>query len=57
MSEEEIYSFIGNEIKSINKTLPTYKYIRHYIITDIPLLKTTTNKIKRYAELKKMSIE
>lgn len=56
-SEEEIYSLIGDEIKEINKTLPLYKYIRHYIITDIPLLKTTTNKIKRYAELKKMLIE
>lgn len=56
-TDAEIYALIGNEIKEINQTLPTYKYIRHYIITDIPLLKTTTNKIKRYAELQKIRID
>ena len=57
LSDSEIYELIGNEIKTINKTLPIYKYIRHYMITDIPLLKTTTNKIKRYAELQKLNID
>ena len=37
--------------KEINKTLPPYKYIKNMIITDKPLIKTTTHKIKRKEEL------
>ena len=32
--------------------MPAYKYIREIIITDEPLIKTTTQKIKRHEELK-----
>jgi len=32
--------------------MPAYKYIRHIIITDVPLIKTTTQKIKRNEEMK-----
>ena len=31
-----------------------YKYIKHITITDEPLIKTTTNKIKRKEELDKI---
>ena len=54
ISEEEIYEIIDNIIRKTNKTLPLYKYIRKFIITTELLLKTTTNKIKRYAELDKI---
>lgn len=46
--------FIWNDIKEINKTLPTYKHIKKIIITDEPMIKTTTQKIKRNEELKKI---
>ena len=50
-SEDELRDILWNEIKEINKTLPPYKYIKNMIITDVPLIKTTTHKIKRKEEL------
>lgn len=54
ISEKEMYDIIWNEIKEINKTLPMYKYIKHLSLSKEPLIKTTTNKIKRKEELKKV---
>lgn len=51
-SKEETHDHIWKEIKEINKTLPMYKYIKGLTITDEPLIKTTTNKIKRNEEIK-----
>lgn len=53
-SKEELHDILWNKIKEINKTLPPYKYIKNMIITDEPLIKTTTHKIKRKEELKKI---
>ena len=55
LSKEEIRSAINENIKIINKNLPIYKYIREFVITDEPLIKTTTQKIKRHEELKKIN--
>lgn len=52
ISEEELNKNIWEKIKEINKTLPKYKYIKHMILTDRELIKTTTKKIKRNEELK-----
>ena len=54
MSEKELEEYLWSKIKDINKTLPMYKYIKHMTITDEPLIKTTTNKIKRKEELNKI---
>ena len=54
ISEEELKNIIWKDIKEINKTLPTYKYIKNLIITDEPMIKTTTAKVKRFEEMKKM---
>lgn len=48
---EEIYNVLTNEIKEINKTMPHYKAIRGISFTEEPLIKTTTNKIKRQENL------
>lgn len=53
ISQEEIKNIIWQDIKKINKTLPKYKYIKNLIITDEPMIKTTTQKIKRFEEIKK----
>ncbi len=45
---------IWNDIKEINKSLPAYKHIRNIIVTDEPMIKTTTQKVKRNEELKKI---
>lgn len=53
MTEEDKRELILRHIKQINKNLPLYKYIRDITLTTEPLIKTTTNKIKRYEELKR----
>ena len=52
ISEEELYKIIWNKMKEINTTLPKYKYMKHMILTKEPLIKTTTNKVKRNEEMK-----
>ena len=49
---EEIKKKIWADIKEINKKMPTYKYIKELYITDKELIKTTTQKIKRFEEIK-----
>ena len=51
-TEEEIHEVLWQEIKEINKTLPMYKYIKGLTVTNVPLIKTTTNKVKRAEEIK-----
>lgn len=53
IQEQELFEIIWKKIKDINKTLPMYKYIKSLILSKEPLIKTTTNKIKRNEELKK----
>ena len=45
---------IWEEMKEINKQLPVFKHIKHITITTEPFIKTTTQKVKRYEELKKV---
>ena len=52
--KEDYQDIIWNEIKQINKTLPAYKRIKHLIVTDEPMIKTTTQKVKRNEELKRI---
>ena len=54
---DDVRSVIEEEIKIINKNLPIYKYIREFSLTDVPLIKTTTQKIKRHEEMKKIKGE
>ena len=46
-TEEEIYKALLEKIKEVNAQMPKYKAIRGMIITEEPLIKTTTNKIKK----------
>lgn len=50
-NKEAIYQAIFHQIKKINNTLPPYKAIRGMVLSEEPLIKTTTNKIKRQANL------
>lgn len=54
ISKEELQEKIWQDIKKINKTMPPYKYIREIIVTDEPMIKTTTQKVKRFEEIKKI---
>lgn len=51
---EDYKDIIWNDIKEINKQMPAYKHVRNIIITDEPMIKTTTQKVKRNEELKKI---
>lgn len=53
-SEEELYQIVWEQIKELNKTFPRYKHIQNMILTSEELIKTTTKKIKRQEEMKKI---
>ncbi len=53
ISEEALHKQVWEDIKeNVNHKMPAYKYIREIILTDEPLIKTTTQKVKRHEELK-----
>ena len=51
-TEKEYQDLIFEEIKKINKTLPVFKHVKSISITTKEFVKTTTQKVKRYEELK-----
>ena len=51
-TEEGIKERIWQDIKEINQTLVTYKHIKHIIVTNEEMIKTTTAKVKRHEEIK-----
>ena len=53
-TKEKYNKLVWEDIKNINKDLPTFKHIKEIILTDEPLEKTTTQKVKRFVELKKI---
>lgn len=53
LTDEQIHKIIWEEIKKVNKKLTSYKAIKNLEIKKDEFVKTTTMKIKRYAELEK----
>lgn len=54
MSKEDFEKLVWEDIKNINNKLTNYKHIKKIIVTDEPMIKTTTAKVKRYEEIKKI---
>ena len=52
--KDELYNIVWNQIKELNTTFPRYKHIQKLILTDEELIKTTTKKVKRQEEMKKI---
>ena len=53
ISGADLHEKVWEDIKeNVNHKMPAYKYIREIILTDAPLIKTTTQKVKRHEELK-----
>ena len=50
----EIEAIVKKDIDAINEELPIYKQMLRIIVTDEEMIKTTTGKVKRYEEEKKM---
>ena len=55
ISEDELKEIIWKDVKDINSRLTTYKHIKNLIVTNEPMIKTTTAKVKRFEEMKKMN--
>ena len=55
-SMDEVKEIIWEKIKETNKLLPKYKYVKNMILTNEEFIKTSTNKIKRFEEMKKMNL-
>lgn len=55
-SDTDIYNALFNEIKKINKTIPEYKAIKGIVLTEEPLIRTSTNKIKRQENILAMNL-
>ncbi len=53
LDEDQVYKIIWNIVKEVNKELTSYKAVKKLEIKHDEFVKTTTMKIKRYAELKK----
>jgi long-chain acyl-CoA synthetase len=49
-AEDELREIIRREVKEVNKSLVTYKYVKDFDIRYEEFEKTTTRKIKRYAK-------
>ena len=56
LKAEELKKVIWEKVKETNKLFPKYKYVKNMILTNEEFAKTTTNKIKRFEELKKMNL-
>ncbi len=54
VAEQERKEKIWKDIKNINQNLPNYQHIKNIIITEEPMIKTTTAKIKRFEEIEKI---
>ncbi len=52
--EEDIKNKLWQEVKNINRKMPTYKYVKEIKITEEELIKTTTLKVKRFEEIKRV---
>ena len=57
MNENELYNMMWKTIKELNTKFPRYKHIQKLILTDKELIKTTTQKIKRQEEMKRILAE
>ena len=57
LSEEDLNKEFWKQIKEINQRVPKYKYIKHLFVEKGEFVKTTTNKIKRQEEMKKIKNE
>ncbi len=53
-SEDDLYKIIWDKIKELNTTFPKYKHIQKMLLTSEELIKTTTKKVKRQEEMKRI---
>lgn len=50
----ELADYIEKEIKKLNNNIPQYKMLRYFILSEKPIIRSTTLKIKRGEEQKRI---
>lgn len=51
MTMEDLEKQMGEDLEKINARMPSYKAIHHFFLSQEPMIKTTTGKIKRNLEI------
>ncbi len=54
LTEDQIRDLIWDKIKEVNQTIPHYKRVTDLYLTEEPFIKTTSLKIKRKEQIKKV---
>ncbi|MFA5834784.1 MAG: AMP-binding protein [Bacteroidota bacterium] len=57
ITKDFLHQVIADEVSKANKQISSYKQVRKFIIRDQEFLKTTTQKIKRFANLTPQPVE
>lgn len=52
---EALAQMVRSDLANVNASLPKYKEIHHFLLTDEPMIKTTTQKVKRNLEIVKIN--
>lgn len=54
---EQLHDIFDKDLEKINETMPSYKMVKKFFLSNRPTVKTTTMKTKRNDELKKIQEE
>jgi long-chain acyl-CoA synthetase len=57
VSFDELAKQLDEDMEEINRGLPAYKMIKHWFLSDLPTIKTTTQKTKRHDEIRQIEGE
>ena len=57
LTVEQVTDIFEKDLEKINNTMPPYKMVKKYFLSDRPTIKTTTLKTKRNDELKNIEAE
>ena len=57
LSKEDVDKMFEEDLAKINDSMPAYKMVKHYFLSDRPTIKTTTMKTKRREEMKQIEEE
>lgn len=56
-SVDQLAEQVRADLGAINDVMPKYKHINHFILSSEPMIKTTTQKVKRLPEIEKINAQ
>lgn len=57
LTKEDVEALFDKDLAKINSDMPAYKMVKHFFLSDLPTIKTTTMKTKRREEIKQIEAE